>query len=211
MSSPQQIEANRLNSQKSTGPRSVEGKAVSRFNALKSGIHAQSQVIPGEDPVELEALADEYHQQFQPATPLDCFLVDALIHADWQLRRLHRLEAQLWTSQIHEITGDAPLGEAYSRALDTFTRLQRRIDSTERSYFRALKELQRNQGEPVPLPLESELASFRTMSADLTGPAVHDILPLSRGVVHEDPSVAPALGDRIPVAAAPPGAPLLRR
>ena len=37
MSSLRQIEANRRNSQLSTGPRSPEGKAVSCFNALKSG------------------------------------------------------------------------------------------------------------------------------------------------------------------------------
>ena len=38
MATIQQIEANRLNAQKSTGPRSVERKAASRFNATKTGI-----------------------------------------------------------------------------------------------------------------------------------------------------------------------------
>jgi hypothetical protein len=37
----------------------------------------------------------------------------------------------------------APTGDVYSRACDRFTRLQRRIDSTERSYYRALAQLQR--------------------------------------------------------------------
>ena len=142
MSSLRQIEANRRNSQSSTGPRSPEGKATSRLNALKSGIHAQSQIIPGEDAGELESLARGYHEQFQPATPLQCFLVDALIHADWQLRRLHRVEAQVWTHQISETTGNAEVGQVYLRALDAFGRLQRRIDATERSYYRALKQLQ---------------------------------------------------------------------
>ena len=50
MSTPAQIAASRRNARKSTGPRSVEGKAVSRLNALKSGIDAQSAVIRGEDP-----------------------------------------------------------------------------------------------------------------------------------------------------------------
>src|SRR5581483_10830012 len=49
MSTLRQIEANRRNSQLSTGPRTPEGKAVSRFNALKSGVNAKAQVIPGED------------------------------------------------------------------------------------------------------------------------------------------------------------------
>ena len=145
-----QIEANRSNSLKSTGPRSVEGKAASRFNALKTGITAKSMVIPGEDPDELAALAAGYHDQFRPATALERFLVDALVSADWQLRRLQRVEAQLWASPA-----DTPLGDIYSSALETFTRLQRRIESTERSYYRALKELQRLQAAG-----EAPLASF---------------------------------------------------
>jgi len=42
MATPAQILANRANAQKSTGPRSVEGKAASRFNALKHGLDVQS-------------------------------------------------------------------------------------------------------------------------------------------------------------------------
>ena len=164
MSSVRQIEANRRNSQNSTGPRSPEGKAVSRFNALTSGIHAQSQVIPGEDPAELTAVASAYHDEFQPATPLECFLVDALIRADWQLRRLHRVEAQLWNSEIARAqkADDAPhepalLGLVYRSALDVFTRLQRRIDSAERAYYRALAQLQRRRA-PAPVGLPSEIS-----------------------------------------------------
>lgn len=173
MSSPLQIEANRRNSQLSTGPRTPEGKSISRFNALKSGVHAEAQVIPGEDPAELAALADAYRAQFQPSTPLDYYLVDTLIHADWQLRRLRRIEAQLWTSQLSEIKEDAALGHAYVNALDAFTRLQRRIDSTERSYYRALKQLL--EGAPSisspASPLSPELASFRTTAFDTQPPS----------------------------------------
>jgi len=51
MASQKQTEANRLNAQKSTGPRGApsgpEGKAASSMNALKSGIDAKSQIILG--------------------------------------------------------------------------------------------------------------------------------------------------------------------
>ena len=151
MSSQQQIEANRRNSQLSTGPRTPDGKAISRFNALKSGIHAKVQVIPGEDPAELEALMEGYHQEWAPASSTECFLVDSLIRADWLLRRLSRIEAEAWTHEIEDarkssfakLDESAPLGHIYGRMDDRFTRLQRRIDSTERSYYRALTQLQR--------------------------------------------------------------------
>ena len=95
MATPAQLHANRLNAQRSTGPRSEEGKAASRFNALEYGIEARSLVIPGEDPAELEALALEYHQQFNAVGPLERFLVDTLVRDDWNRRRYTRIEAQV--------------------------------------------------------------------------------------------------------------------
>ena len=43
--SPARLAANRLNAQKSTGPRTEEGKSRSRANALKHGLCA-SVVVP---------------------------------------------------------------------------------------------------------------------------------------------------------------------
>jgi hypothetical protein len=45
MSTRKQRAASRANGQKSKGPITPEGKAKSRFNALKHGIHAQSQIM----------------------------------------------------------------------------------------------------------------------------------------------------------------------
>ena len=176
MATPAQIQANRRNALLSTGPRSVEGKAASRFNALKTGIQAKSQVIPGEDPAELEELAAGYHREFNPVTPLQRFLVDSLVRAEWQLRRYHTIEARLWE---HSMTPEAAsLGEAYARNLQAFTRLHRCIQAAERSYYRALQELRRIQAvapeedvpeevlEPAPARGSAsppELASFSAL------------------------------------------------
>ena len=82
MASPAQIAANRANSQKSTGPRSVEGKSASRLNALKHGIDAVSIVIPGEDPAAYAALADDYLRDLRPQSPTEIFHVDTMLRAD---------------------------------------------------------------------------------------------------------------------------------
>src|SRR5437868_1963865 len=92
---PGTLNANRLNAQKSTGPTSPEGKAASSLNALKSGIDAWSQIIPGEDPDELEALVAQFRLRYQPAGPTQLSLVDTLISTEWIQRRLRRIEAQL--------------------------------------------------------------------------------------------------------------------
>src|SRR5713101_2210307 len=162
-----QINANRLNAQKSTGPKSPEGKAASSLNALKSGIDAWSHIIPGEDPAELEALTAAFLLHYQPAGPTELSLVDTLISTEWIQRRLRRIEAQLWNYQVEcldknlshadfidtSIQHNSPLGHAYQDALDPFSRIHRRIDATNRMYLRTLKALQDLQAvEPASQP-----------------------------------------------------------
>jgi len=163
-----QLTANRRNSQKSTGPRSEAGKAVSSQNSLKTGIYSEAEIIRDESRADLDALAADYHHHFQPAGPVERCLVDILIHSEWMLRRFRRAEAQLWEINIDD-NGDpddpenSPLG--WGIDVDdsrVFARLQRRIDSTQRNYQRALKDLKQLQAErptPDPLPEKIEPAS----------------------------------------------------
>jgi hypothetical protein len=184
-----QINANRRNAQKSTGPTTPEGKARSSLNALKSGIDAWSHIIPGEDPAELEALTAAFLLHFHPADPNQLSLVDTLISTEWTQRRLRRIEAQLWNYQVEcldknlshadfidaSIQHNSPLGHAFCAALDPFTRIQRRIDATNRMYLRTLKALQdfqaaaASQHEPVsqpetPLPKPSSPMSIQPLT-----------------------------------------------
>ena len=146
MASPEQIHANRLNAQRSTGPRTEEGKAASRFNALTYGIEARSLVIPGEDPTALEALALEYHQQFNPFGPLEDYLVQTVVQADWNRRRYTRVEAQIFQIRLanRDASAEMPLNAFTSAAAQ---QVFRRLAAEERGYFRALKELRRVQRE----------------------------------------------------------------
>jgi hypothetical protein len=147
MATQRQIDANRLNAQNSTGPRTPGGKAVSSQNALKSGLDAESQFVIGEDRDQFAALQDEYFDRFQPLTPEERFQVDTLLRNEWILRRLFRAEAQLW--EYHALRADrsegVPLGEALVAGNEVFRRLQRRITLAERSYKDAFAELERLQ------------------------------------------------------------------
>jgi hypothetical protein len=143
MATPAQIAANRLNSQKSTGPKSID---FTRFNALKLGIDAQSRVIPGEDPAELDALAESYREQFRPMLPVEVALLDSLITADWELRRLRKIQPKLWSE-------DAFL-DPDSKEAKRLARFYRRLDTTERSYHRTLKELNKYSAARAALELE---------------------------------------------------------
>jgi hypothetical protein len=155
MSTIRQTEANRRNAQQSTGPTSVTGKAASSMNALKTGIHANSLVLPSEDQADLEQLTGEYYQHHRPTSPEARLFVDELVHCEWNLRRLRAAETQLRQYQHGKYAHpavDLPLGDACSCDPRVFSQLQWRIDSTRRAYHRALQALQELQAEAEAAP-----------------------------------------------------------
>src|SRR3954470_13887939 len=78
MATQKQIEANRLNAQRSTGPRTPEGKAAVRLNALRHGMRARTVVLPGEDRQEFERLCDILEGEWQPRTATELFYLEQM-------------------------------------------------------------------------------------------------------------------------------------
>src|ERR1700689_1606449 len=116
MSTPKQAAASRANALKSTGPRSPQGKAASRFNALKHGIYAHYQIMFDETAGALADLAAEYHEHHNPADPDQRLLVDTLIHNEWRLRRMRRVEAVLWEQAADAFLAQHPEAAACNSA-----------------------------------------------------------------------------------------------
>jgi hypothetical protein len=213
MATPQQNEANRQNAQNSTGPRSAEGKAASRFNALKSGIDAKSQVIPGEDPDQLEVLVAEYQERFSTATPERRLLVDILVNSEWLLRRLNCAEAEFWQYEAQRTkssydSNKHPIGRVLYFGDRVFDRLQRRVDAINRNYHRALKELQNLEAAEQPVecptahpeaPATGVPAPIQSKSNQQPGPQIGFVpqfpeaapQPASLGRIIDQPGTAP--------------------
>jgi hypothetical protein len=156
MSSEKQLAANRRNAQKSTGPTSVAGKAASSMNALKTGAHAKSAVIKGENAAGFQQLIDEYYAHYQPQTPIQRAVLDDLINTEWLLRRLTVAEAQMWNHQMEASWSRGedhyPIGKAASNNHKAHAAMQRRLDSTRRARARAIESLRDLARNPIPLP-----------------------------------------------------------
>ena len=120
------------------------------MNALKTGIDAKSQLIRGETQTALSELTAEYYDQFRPANPVERMLVDTLIDCEWLLRRFRAIDTQLTENAWHVF--DITLGKVFTDHCDVFARLQRRIDSTQRHYHNALRELRRLQSAETAQP-----------------------------------------------------------
>jgi len=108
MATTAQTEANRLNAQKSTGPRSEEGKASSRFNAFKHGAYARERIIPGEDEADLTRLGERYFIELRPDGVVEVRLVYTLIRCDWEMCRVPRLEAAAIQAFVAEQENEDP-------------------------------------------------------------------------------------------------------
>jgi hypothetical protein len=95
MSTPAQIDANRANSTKSTGPRTEEGKARSAANARTHGLTGRDLVIlPGQEQ-EFDDMQTGLYEDIKPEGTLEDELFKALIHAAWSQHRCRRAEADL--------------------------------------------------------------------------------------------------------------------
>ena len=95
MATRRQLEANRLNARKSTGPRTPEGKARSRRNAITHGLTARDVVLAHEDPARFEALCEELRLRFKPRDAFEEELAGRIAALLWRLRRIPVFEAAL--------------------------------------------------------------------------------------------------------------------
>ncbi len=92
MATVAQIQANRLNAQKSTGPRTAEGKERASQNAIKHGLLAKEAVIAGEDPAEFEMYREGMLQTLAPAGAVEEMLAERVVGLSWRLLRAERLQ-----------------------------------------------------------------------------------------------------------------------
>ena len=149
MASDKQMRANRQNARKSTGPKTPEGKAVARLNALKHGLLSQPILLPNEDEASLMQLSERLHSQLQPVGELESLLVERIVAAAWRLRRVLAVEAGIYEKERFNYMGEENgLGMAFIRdanGANAFSKLSRYETTIERGLFKALHELQRLQ------------------------------------------------------------------
>src|SRR5215467_10679142 len=96
MSSLKQIEANRLNALKSTGPRTNEGKQRSRCNAIRHGLTAETVIADVEDREDYEAFETAVASCYEAESAIERELVLRLASVLWLLRRAIGIETALF-------------------------------------------------------------------------------------------------------------------
>jgi len=150
MTSEPQVEANRRNARKSTGPRTAAGKAVVALNGMKHGLLSRESLVKGESEAELVAFGKRLRAQLAPVGELELLLVDRIVSTAWRLRRLIGVETMLYD---REAKPDHAFNNYGREKMSVLSRYEVTLD---RSLYKALHELQRLQatrdGQAVPLP-----------------------------------------------------------
>ena len=88
MTTDKQILANRKNAQKSTGPKSIQGKGKVSCNRITHGILSNKLLLEGESPDDYQSLLDDLLTQLRPIGTLEQGLIEKIAVILWRQRRL---------------------------------------------------------------------------------------------------------------------------
>ena len=105
MTSFRQIEANRRNASKSTGPNTEEGKQRSRCNAVRHGLTAETVIGALEDAEDYKAFEAAIIADYDAQSAVERELVLRLASLLWRLRRATTIETGLFEIQADHLRG----------------------------------------------------------------------------------------------------------
>ncbi len=107
MTTDAQIQANRRNAQKSTGPKTAEGKAVVAQNTAKNALFAHENVIKCEKQTDFDVFRDELLAGLAPIGGVETMLAERIVSLSWRLRRVERMNSEAIDVMIAKIETDS--------------------------------------------------------------------------------------------------------
>ena len=170
MATEAQVNANRSNAQKSTGPRTAEGKAAVAQNALTHGLMARAAVLQGEEWEDYTSFHEDLIQELYPDGVQEEELAERIVGLYWRLRRAERYQnavfetlydryaaeveqpAAIPADPASSVASDPVLGRMLvadfsgDRVLERALLYERRIES---SLHRACADLRQLRRQPV--------------------------------------------------------------
>jgi len=205
MATERQIAANRNNAQKSTGPKTPEGRAAVRLNGVRHGLTAETLVLAGESVSDFHVLLAGFESQHQPATPTEEALVRQMAMAQWRLCRLYHIEAAFFNLRLMDL--EEQIEEDYnnldpadklaivvkkdsgrSSVRENLSRIEARL---ERSFYKALRELDRLRAVR-PQKSTNQTQFQEPTPAPAPDPKLFLVKPVEENGESADPAAQPA-------------------
>ena len=185
MTSFRQIEANRRNARKSTGPITEEGKQRSRCNAIRHGLTAETVIGALEDAEDYKAFEAAIIADYDAQSAVERELVLRLASLLWRLRRATTMETGLFEIQAEHLSGFRQ--RQFTRPLERLS--MRCSGGLTRSVSTAIRHRTVSQTEQKPCPAPcrnlSDLPSIRPLSSRVAF-CVSPICPTTRSIASAD-------------------------
>jgi hypothetical protein len=162
MVSEKQLLANRENAKKG-GPRTDEGKAIVRRNAVRHGLLCRDSVLRIEKERALRELRERFIADLQPQGELEMMFLDRIVSSYWRLGRAVKLETR-YMDQLISYSEYNSWANDQVEALGKWPDLTRYETTIERQMYKAHHELQRLQlarqgARPVaPIAIDVDLS-----------------------------------------------------
>ncbi len=191
-SSPEQIQANRANSLRSTGPVTEAGKARALQNARTHGLCSRQLHISGDEEAAIFAsLQGALSTALAPAGELELLLFETILHSQWNLRRCRINEANLLAAVPEPF-----LNPETSAALKTLAIYMSRHERARQRSTQELKALQNEraartnfadaQDAAEPSPLVETVRVRRTLLAEIAAKAALNKMSLNAAIEQLD-------------------------
>ena len=174
-----QILANRRNAERSTGPKTTDGKEISRRNSLKHGLTGEGVALTNEDSARVERMFHDLEAEMKPSGPMGRLLVRRIATMAVRMERSVLQETAALSERVTRAEADAGAAgsseaeqaEAGRRAMFDPSKeacLARKYEAAaERGFFKAIKEFREVEraakGPDVAAEAEAareQLASF---------------------------------------------------
>jgi hypothetical protein len=177
--SPEQIAANRENSARSTGPKTPEGKARSRRNALKHGLTGAGVALPSEDSARIEERFQDIEAEFRPTRRFSQALAYRIAFLMTRLERCMRFDRAHYSGLVR--AARAKFDDARKARVEE---LADDLDSRCATASRRLQEM--------PEGIDWLLSQWAILRDDLTNPDGHNWGPNHLGRTRLLRGIAPS-------------------
>jgi hypothetical protein len=162
MTSYRQIEANRRNAFKSTGPKTEEGKRRSRCNAVRHGLTAETVISTLEDADDYEAFEAAIIADYDAQSAVERELVLRLASLLWRLRRASTMETGLFEIQANHLKEFRQTGRAV-------------LTSHGAVYALSVN----SEWDPASYSIKSSTDVVAVSDPSLTGPAIDPVVEIA--------------------------------
>ena len=156
MISEKQLEANRRNARRSTGPRTEEGKKISALNARRHNLTGQVTAMTDADRIMHDAFSAAMVESLAPEGAMETQLAQRIATDSWRLNRISAVEDNLFAlghnahsddietenPEIHAALTAAKVFQVESKQLQLLTLYEQRINRSIQKNLATLQALQ---------------------------------------------------------------------